>query len=55
MPPQLREAAKARAEQQGRTLSNYLIQLVRQDVGLTVKRKTENREIPAKQRVRNGQ
>jgi hypothetical protein len=34
MPLHLREAAKERAEQEGRTLSNYLIQLVREDLGV---------------------
>ena len=43
MPPELREAAKARAEQQGRSLSNYFLQLARQDLGLTVNTKTEKK------------
>jgi len=55
MPPELREAAKARAEQQGRSLSNYFIQLARQDLGLTVKRKTEKEGKPTKEGARNGQ
>jgi hypothetical protein len=55
MPPELREAAKARAEQQGRSLSNYFIQLARQDLGLTVKRKTEKEGKPTKKGARNGE
>jgi hypothetical protein len=55
MPPDLREAAKARAEQQGRSLSNYFIQLARQDLGLTAKRKTEEQGKPTKKRARNGE
>jgi hypothetical protein len=49
MPPELREAAKTRAEQQGRSLSNYFLQLARQDLGLTVNTKTE------KKGARNGE
>jgi hypothetical protein len=55
MPPELREAAKARAAQQGRSLSNYLIQLARQDLRSTIKRKTEKQGKLTKKGARNGQ